>query len=124
MLCKKLSISQAQMGPNFASFMRQQQTTMMRKTAVIGKPEQICCSAPRAAAAGKLNVETRLLEAEGEFGLKGISDAIAHAAEAWDADLLVVGTKGRRGLERLVIGSVAEQLVSAVAASVLLSRSH
>ena len=75
-------------------------------------------------AAGKLNVETQLLEAEGEFGLKGISDAIAHAAEAWDADLLVVGTKGRRGLERLVIGSVAEQLVSAVAASVLLSRAH
>ena len=74
--------------------------------------------------AGKLDVETRLLEAEGEYGLKGISEAIAHAAEEWGADLLVVGTKGRRGLERLVIGSVAEQLISAVTASVLLSRSH
>ena len=61
-----------------------------------------------ARAAGKLDVESRLLEAEGEYGLKGISEAIAHAAEEWGADLLVVGTKGRRGLERLVIGSVAE----------------
>ena len=77
-----------------------------------------------AKAGGKLDVETRLLEAEGEYGLKGVSEAIAHAAEAWDADLLVAGTKGRRGLERLVIGSVAEQLVSTVAASVLLSRSR
>ncbi len=76
------------------------------------------------AAGEKLEVETRLLEAEGEFGLKGISEAIATAATEWDADLLVVGTKGRRGLERLVIGSVAEQLVSAVGTSILLARSR
>jgi nucleotide-binding universal stress UspA family protein len=75
-------------------------------------------------AAGKLDVETRLLTAEGEYGLKGVSDAIANAAAEWDADLLVVGTKGRRGLERLVIGSVAEQLVSAVGGSILLARSR
>jgi nucleotide-binding universal stress UspA family protein len=76
------------------------------------------------AAGEKLEVETRLLEAEGEFGLKGISEAIATAATEWDADLLVVGTKGRRGLERLVIGSVAEQLVTAVDTSILLARSR
>lgn len=38
------------------------------------------------------------------------------------ADLLVVGTANRRGLQRFVIGSVAEQLVSLVGASVLLVR--
>jgi nucleotide-binding universal stress UspA family protein len=76
------------------------------------------------AAGGKLDVETRLLEAEGDYGLKGISEAIANAVAEWDTDLLVVGTKGRRGLERLVIGSVAEQLVTAVAASILLARSR
>jgi nucleotide-binding universal stress UspA family protein len=76
------------------------------------------------AAGGKLDVETRLLEAEGDYGLKGISEAIANAVAEWDTDLLVVGTKGRRGLERLVIGSVAEQLVGAVAASILLARSR
>lgn len=76
------------------------------------------------APAGKLDVETRLLEAEGDYGLKGISEAIANAVTEWDTDLLVVGTKGRRGLERLVIGSVAEQLVGSVAASILLARSR
>ena len=76
------------------------------------------------AAAGKLDVETQLLEAEGDYGLKGISEAIANAVAEWDTDLLVVGTKGRRGLERLVIGSVAEQLVPSVAASILLARSR
>jgi nucleotide-binding universal stress UspA family protein len=76
------------------------------------------------AATPAIAVETRLVAAEGEYGLKGISDAIAAAVADWGADLLVVGTKGRRGLERLVIGSVAEQLVSTVVASILLARTH
>ena len=78
----------------------------------------------RSAAPAKLEIETRLLASEGEYGLKGVSDAIANAVSEWDADLLVVGTKGRRGLERLVIGSVAEQLVTTVGASILLARSR
>ena len=69
----------------------------MRKTALTSKPERTCCRRRGPNSAGKLDVETRLLEAEGEYGLKGISEAIAHAAEEWGADLLVVGTKGRRG---------------------------
>ncbi|MDQ3185002.1 MAG: universal stress protein [Pseudomonadota bacterium] len=71
-----------------------------------------------------LTVETRLLDADGEYDLNGISDAVAHAVVEWGADLLVVGTKGRRGLERLVIGSVAGQLVNTVDISILLARSH
>ena len=69
-----------------------------------------------------LDVETRMLQAEAEYGLNGITEAIAVAAHEWGADLLVVGTSNRRGLERLVIGSVAEQLVAKVDASVLLVR--
>jgi nucleotide-binding universal stress UspA family protein len=69
-----------------------------------------------------LEVETRLLPAETEYGLNGIIEAIAGAATEWDADLLAVGTANRRGLERLVIGSVAEQLVARVEASILLVR--
>ena len=69
-----------------------------------------------------LEVETRMLQAEAEYGLNGITEAIAVAANEWDADLVVVGTAHRRGLERLVIGSVAEQLVAKVDASVLLVR--
>lgn len=59
-----------------------------------------------------LNVETRLLEAEAGYGLNGITEAIAAATAAWNADLLVVGTSNRRGLERFIVGSVAEQLIA------------
>jgi len=69
-----------------------------------------------------LDVETHLLQAEAEYGLNGIIEAIAAAATEWGADLLVVGTANRRGLERLVIGSVAEQLVAKVDASILMVR--
>ncbi|MEI2656389.1 MAG: universal stress protein [Nitrosomonas sp.] len=38
-----------------------------------------------------LSVETRLLNAEVEYGLNGVTEAIASAATDWAADLLVVG---------------------------------
>jgi nucleotide-binding universal stress UspA family protein len=69
-----------------------------------------------------LTVETRLLEAEAEYGLNGITEAIAKAVAEWSAGLVVVGTANRRGLERFFVGSVAEQLVSKVDASILLVR--
>lgn len=69
-----------------------------------------------------LTVETRLLEAEAEYGLNGVTEAIAKAVAEWSADLVVVGTANRRGLERFFVGSVAEQLVSKVDASILLVR--
>jgi len=62
------------------------------------------------------------LEADILYGLESISTVIAAAAKEWGADLLVVGTANRRGLERFVIGSVAEQLVSKVESSILLVR--
>ena len=71
-----------------------------------------------------LPVEARLLEAEAEYGLNGIAAAVAGANVEWGADLLVVGTKDRRGLERLVIGSVAGRLVDTVEVSILLVRPH
>ncbi len=69
-----------------------------------------------------LTIESRLLEANIAYGTNGISDAIGEAVKNWGADLLVVGTANRRGLERFVVGSVAEQLVSLVEASILLVR--
>jgi nucleotide-binding universal stress UspA family protein len=71
-----------------------------------------------------LTVETRLLQAEAIYGLNGIAEAVAGAANEWGADLVVMGSSNRRGLERLVIGSVAEQLIAKVTASVLLVRPH
>lgn len=78
----------------------------------------------KAAVGTGVTVETRLLQAEAIYGLNGIAEAIASAANEWGADLVVVGSSHRRGLERLVIGSVAEQLVTKVEASVLLVRPH
>ncbi|NBQ68502.1 MAG: universal stress protein [Nitrosomonadaceae bacterium] len=69
-----------------------------------------------------LSVETRLINAEAEYGLNGIADAIAAAVYDWKADLIVVGTSNRRGLERFYVGSVAEQLVAKVDSSILLVR--
>ena len=68
------------------------------------------------------NTETRFLEAKTEFGLNGIVEAVAAAAVDWKADLLVVGTANRRGLERFFVGSVAEQLITEVNSSILLVR--
>ena len=69
-----------------------------------------------------VNVDTCLLQAESIYGLNGVAETIAAAANEWGADLVVVGSSHRRGLERLVIGSVAEQLIAKVDASVLLVR--
>lgn len=76
----------------------------------------------KSAVGNGVTVETRLVQAEAIYGLNGITEAIASAANEWGADLVVMGTANRRGLERLVIGSVAEQLVSKVEASILVVR--
>ena len=41
----------------------------------------------------------------------GIGEAVHEYAEAHEVDLVVMGTHGRRGLERLVLGSVANTLI-------------
>ncbi|HHH30538.1 MAG TPA: universal stress protein [Polyangiaceae bacterium] len=48
--------------------------------------------------------------------------AIAHVAEEVAADLVVVGTHGRTGVDRWLLGSVAEQVMRAVARDVLVVR--
>jgi nucleotide-binding universal stress UspA family protein len=51
-----------------------------------------------------------------------IHDAIEEEATQWPADLIVIGTHGRRGFRRLVLGSVAEGLVRISTKPVLLIR--
>lgn len=43
-------------------------------------------------------------------------------ALAWQADLLMVGTHGRHGVERLLVGSVAENLMRLSPGSLLMVR--
>jgi nucleotide-binding universal stress UspA family protein len=52
-----------------------------------------------------------------------VSDVIVGQARRWGADLIVLGTHGRRGLSRLVMGSDAEGVVRTAAVPVLLVRS-
>lgn len=49
-------------------------------------------------------------------------DSIASAAEAEDADLIVVGTHGRRGPGRMLLGSVSDHVVRTAACPVLVVR--
>ncbi|RQS06183.1 universal stress protein [Burkholderia sp. Bp9002] len=49
-----------------------------------------------------------------------VSALILEAATAFGADLLVLGTHGRRGFRRLVLGSIAEQCVRHASLPVLL----
>ena len=51
------------------------------------------------------------------------ADFIVEQATKWRADLIVLGTHGRRGVKRLVMGSDAEQVVRTTRVPVLLVRS-
>jgi nucleotide-binding universal stress UspA family protein len=44
---------------------------------------------------------------------------LVEAAADWDADLIVVGSRGQSGLERLLVGSVARAVLYHAACSVL-----
>lgn len=64
------------------------------------------------------NVDTVLIE---ELG-RGVVDVINNEAQNWVADLIVIGTHGRTGLTRLLLGSVAEGVVREASMPVLLIR--
>jgi nucleotide-binding universal stress UspA family protein len=51
-----------------------------------------------------------------------VCDFVVEEATAWSADLIVIGTHGRRGLGRLLLGSDAEQILRLAPVPVLLVR--
>jgi len=65
-----------------------------------------------------LQAETRQVEDEG----KNLGVVIAEQAADWDADLIISGTHGRKGVDRLLLGSVAENIVRNANVPVLLVR--
>lgn len=66
-------------------------------------------------AAGVARVETFLDEGDAYA-------AIVKRAEAFDADLLVVGSRGRTGIARMLLGSVAEKVVRDAPCPVFVAR--
>lgn len=73
-------------------------------------------AARSALVAAGVAVQTQVVEAHAIW--RGILDAAA----AVDADLIVMGSHGRSGLEKLVLGSVAQRVVSHAPLPVLIVR--
>jgi nucleotide-binding universal stress UspA family protein len=67
-----------------------------------------------------MTTDTKMLEIE-TIG-QHVADMIAAEAETWPADLIVIGTHGRRGVNRLLLGSVAESVARVATKPVLLIR--
>ena len=70
------------------------------------------------AASSGVSADSQLLEAPG----RRLGDIVADQARAMEADLVVVGTHGRRGIGRLVMGSGAEQVIRMAPVPVLAVR--
>ena len=72
----------------------------------------------RAIAVGVVNVDTVLVERSAAR----ISERVVEQAKTWKADLIVIGTHGRRGVGRILLGSDAEQTARIAPVPVLLIR--
>lgn len=72
------------------------------------------------AVAGSAGVpaDTKLVESRGAR----LGDVVAAEAREWEADLVVVGTHGRRGMGRVLLGSGAEQVIRQAPVPVLTVR--
>jgi nucleotide-binding universal stress UspA family protein len=80
--------------------------------------ERTVTAALETARAAGVPVETSLVET-GAPGQR-VASQIVQEAQAWPADLLVLGTHGRSGAERLLLGSVAEGVARRASVPVLL----
>src|SRR5262252_1919927 len=80
--------------------------------------EQVLAKASAAARDAGIAAETALADT-----LTGrVCDLVVEQAKKWRADLIVIGTHGRRGVGRLLLGSDAEQIVRMAPIPVLLVR--
>lgn len=78
------------------------------RTVVRDAGQQILQRALAIADAAEVPAETRLLESAADSRL---GELVAAEATQWGADLVVVGTHGRRGIKRALLGSGAEQVI-------------
>jgi len=81
--------------------------------------ERILAAARERVSAGSVAVDTLTIECLA----RRPCDVIVEAAAQWPADLIVIGTHGRRGVNRMMLGSDAEQVARMAPVPVLLVRS-
>lgn len=79
---------------------------------------EILENAAMAAREAGISFEQKMIEKIGAHA----SDEIVSGARQWRADLIVIGTHGRRGLKRLVMGSDAELVLRHSPVPVLMVR--
>lgn len=70
----------------------------------------------------KAGAREKGLEAEGLIAEGDVHDEIIRVADEKKADLIIMGTHGRRGFNRLLLGSVAESVARRARSAVLLIR--
>jgi len=87
--------------------------TVMRETA-----ERILDQGMAMAQSAGVEADAMLFDKSGER----LAETVADAAKRWNADLIVTGTHGRRGLGRVLMGSGAEQIVRLAPVPVLMVR--
>jgi nucleotide-binding universal stress UspA family protein len=81
---------------------------------------RILAKAEAVAREAGIKAETKLIESTPVRAR--VASMIAAEAKAWPADLIVIGTHGRRGVDHLLMGSVAEGVVRISPVPVLLIR--
>jgi nucleotide-binding universal stress UspA family protein len=81
--------------------------------------EKVLANGLAAAQSAGVEADTVLYDNFGER----LPEAVADAAKQWNADLIVVGTHGRRGIGRVLMGSGAEQIIRLSPVPVLVIRS-
>ncbi|HEX5415118.1 MAG TPA: universal stress protein [Chloroflexota bacterium] len=89
----------------------------IEQTVMQSTQEELVEAAAIAKQAG-ITPETVIARAGGQR----VNDAIIAQAQSWPADLIVMGTHGRGGIERFVLGSVAEGVARGAPVPVLLYR--
>lgn len=92
-------------------------TDALEKTLKLGA-KALLDEAHQTALDAGINARSRLLA----FPDTHVADQIATAVDHSGADLLVVGSHGRRGVRRLLLGSIAENLVRKIGISMLIVR--
>lgn len=80
--------------------------------------EQTLAAAREVAREAGVDADAALVETD--TPVQHLAEAIVKAGLAWPADLFVVGSHGRRGFQRLMLGSVAEGIARRSPVPVLL----
>jgi nucleotide-binding universal stress UspA family protein len=81
---------------------------------------QVLQNAVIAAQARNVPADTRLVDQPGQR----LGQTVADEAANWKADLIVLGTHGRRGVGRVLLGSGAEQIIRMAPVPVLIVRAE